>query len=141
MDPTTQTATTQTSQISPTDPRLAKFRVPQVVFEKYSDLIPLILDTQSMNDEEKSYWFQILPIMTDEQVQKLRNILITEKDQLAKLDKEYEEEMDTLNKKHLNQWSAYKAQEKREEIKKEETSLEAKESETEEELLSQLSSI
>ncbi len=57
----------------------SKFYIPAVVQEKYPNLVPLILETESMDDEEREYWFQILPIMTPEQVEKFREILISEK--------------------------------------------------------------
>ena len=59
-----------------------KFEIPETVRAQYPDLVPLILETESMNDDERRYWFQILPIMTPEQVLKLRDILANEKKQL-----------------------------------------------------------
>ena len=59
----------------------SKFHIPQAVKDDYPELIPLIIQTESMDDEEREYWFQILPIMTDEQVEKLREILVNEKQQ------------------------------------------------------------
>lgn len=44
-----------------------------------------------MNDDERRYWIDILPLMTDEQVQKLEGILTREKDQLATIDQQYAE--------------------------------------------------
>ncbi|MBI4280922.1 glycoside hydrolase family 25 protein [Candidatus Uhrbacteria bacterium] len=63
------------------------FDIPKSVEQEYPDLIPLILQTKSMNDDERQDWFQILPLMTDEQVQKLREILTNEKkEELGRLD-------------------------------------------------------
>ena len=53
------------------DDIFSKFDIPETVKQQYPDLIPLILQTESMTDDERQYWFQILPIMTDEQVKKL----------------------------------------------------------------------
>lgn len=63
--------------------------IPKLIREKFPDLIKLIYETESMNTEEREYWLQIMPIMTEEQISKFRGILVNEKDQLAKLDKEY----------------------------------------------------
>jgi len=41
-------------------------------------LKPLIIDTESMDSDEKQYWFDILPSMSIEQVIKLLDILIEE---------------------------------------------------------------
>lgn len=123
------------------DPRLSKYKIPQVVKDKYPDLVILIIETKSMNDQERDYWFQILPIMTDQQVERLRNILTTEKQQLATLDKEYETEMNKLNQKDMHAWNSFEAKEKREEIQKEESADQVKETAKEEELLATLAEI
>ena len=115
-----------------------KFNIPQTAQDKYPDLIELIINTESMNDEERDYWFQILPIMTDEQITKFRGILVNEKEQLAKLDQEYEEEIERLNEKHLIEWQEFETKQKREKIKKAETTHEEAESEEEERILDEL---
>jgi gamma-glutamylcysteine synthetase len=61
---------------------------------KFPDLVQLILSSESMNDEERQYWVNILPIMTPEQVQNLRDILDNEKKQLADIDKKYSSQID-----------------------------------------------
>lgn len=115
-----------------------KFEIPETVKQQYPDLIPLILGTESMNDDERQYWFQILPIMTDEQVGKLREILTNEKNQLAQLDKDYETELKQINQKHVSEWKTFEAKEKREKLKKAEAGAEKTEKEKEEELLKKL---
>lgn len=129
---TTGGATTATATTA------SKFHIPQAVKDLYPDLIPLILHTESMDDEEREYWFQILPIMTDDQVDKLREILVNEKDQLAKLDAEYEAELKKINEKHLSEWEAFEYEQTREKIQKEEAAYEADESSLEEDLLNKL---
>ena len=49
---------------------------------KYSELVKLILETDSMEDEERQYWFDILPSMNDEQIDRLFEILDTEKKEI-----------------------------------------------------------
>jgi hypothetical protein len=115
-----------------------KFEIPETVKQQYPDLIPLILGTESMNDDERQYWFQILPIMTDEQVGKLREILTNEKSQLAQLDKNYEAELKQINKKHVSEWKAFEAKEKREKREKTEAHVEKTEKEEEEDLMKKL---
>lgn len=113
-------------------------RVPEEVAKKYPDLETLITGTESMTPEEREYWFQILPIMTDEQIQKLRGILLHEKDQLAKLDSEYESELLKLNDKHLLEWKEHEVKEKRDKRAAEEAAHEAAEKAAEEDILKQL---
>lgn len=115
-----------------------KFEIPETVRKQYPDLIPLILQTESMNDDERQYWFQILPIMTDEQITKLREILTNEKNQLQQLDKDYEQELKRINDKHVAEWKAFEAKEKREKLKSAESTAEHAEKTTEEDLLKKL---
>jgi len=94
-----------------------------------------------MTDAERTYWFQILPIMTEEQVEKLRKILIREKDQLAKLDSEYEKELNRINDKHIVEWKEFEARKAREKRQKAESAHEAEEAKAEEDILSQLDEV
>jgi hypothetical protein len=118
-----------------------KFAIPKKVTEKYPDLVALIKETESMDDEERQYWFQILPVMTDEQIKKFKNILITEKDQLAELDKEYEDELNRLNEKHLLEWKEFETKEKSKALQEAETKSNVAEEEMEEDLLAQLGDV
>ena len=73
MDPaTTQTTAAGASSGQTKDD---KYNVPQVVLDKYPELVELIKKTESMSVEEREYWFQILPIMTEDQVTRLKKIL------------------------------------------------------------------
>lgn len=67
--------------------------VPPAVREKYPALIDLILKSESMNDGERQYWVDILPVMTPDQVEQLRTILQNERDQLAAIDAKYAQEI------------------------------------------------
>ncbi|MBT5017081.1 hypothetical protein HN748_02070 [Candidatus Peregrinibacteria bacterium] len=118
-----------------------KHRVPDYIREKYPNLEQLINETESMTNEEREYWFQILPIMTDKQIQKLRGILIHEKEQLAKLDKEYETELSKLNQKHIMEWKEQDRKEKRDTLKKQEVEAEKEEKDAEAELLEQMEAL
>ncbi len=118
-----------------------KFHIPQAVKDNYPNLIPLIINTESMDDEEREYWFQILPIMTEDQVAKFKNILVTEKQQLEKLDQEYEAELAKINEKHLQEWQAFEAKQQREALEEKEKAHEDQESSTEEKLLKKLQNL
>ncbi len=119
----------------------SSYTVPAIVTEKFPDLITLIKETESMNEEERNYWFQILPIMTEDQIKKFRDILVTEKEQLASLDKEYEKELQKLNEKHLLEWKDFEAKEKRKALTTAEDASKAQEQAGEEELLKRLSQV
>lgn len=115
-----------------------KFNIPAVVLEKYGDLVELIKKTESMSDEEREYWFQILPIMTADQVNRLKTILQEEANQLSKLDTQYQDELTKLNKKHLEEWNVFQKKQEREALQAEEASHEAAEAKAEEEVLKNL---
>lgn len=83
---------------------------------KYPDLIELVLGSESIDNNEKQYWFDILPSMTDEQIDRLFNILMTEKRQLEELNVKYQDEIKTLNEKHLIQWQSLQSQKTKEKI-------------------------
>ena len=118
-----------------------KYPVPALVKEKFPDLMQLIKETESMNEEEREYWYQILPIMTEDQIKKFRDILVNEKQQLTTLDKEYEQELSKLNEKHMIEWKEFETKEKRRSIATAEQASKDKEKQDEEELLKRLSQV
>ena len=118
-----------------------KYIIPALVREKFPDLVKLIYETESMNDEEREYWLQIMPIMTEEQIVKFREILVNEKDQLSKLDNEYEQEMGRIDARKTPEIDGAKLKEKMAEIKQKETVREEAEVAEEEELLKKLEGI
>ena len=46
--------------------------------KKFPKLVEQILASQSMDTEEREYWLGMLPVMTDDQVTELRDILDSE---------------------------------------------------------------
>jgi hypothetical protein len=63
--------------------------VPPQTQQQFPNLVALILKSESMNDEERKYWINILPAMTPEQQTSLTEILTNERDQLAAIDAKY----------------------------------------------------
>jgi transketolase len=116
----------------------SKFKIPQAVRDKYPELVEQILKTESMTDEEREYWFQILPIMTPDQVTRLRKILDEEAKQLKELDSEYQDELKKLNTKHMQEWNEFEKTKEREARQQAEAHAEAEEKETEDQLLADL---
>lgn len=92
---------------------------------RFPELIDLILNSESIDNAQKQYWLDILPSMTNAQIDRLFNILMTEKIEIEKLDLQFQEDVKALNEKHLIQWQALqskKAKEKIAEAEKEDTS-------------------
>jgi hypothetical protein len=69
-----------------------------------TELISLIIDTESMDKDEKQYWLHHLPNLGDGPIARLLNILRTEKQKLANLEKKYQEEKRQLDIKHSKEW-------------------------------------
>lgn len=116
----------------------ALYIVPALVREKFSDLIKLIYETESMNTEEREYWLQIMPIMSEEQIKKFRDILVNERDQLSKLDQEYDSEMSRIGQSHTAVLDEAKMKEQMQNIKQAEAKNEKTEAGEEEEILKQM---
>lgn len=80
------------------------FEVSDELQVKFPELIELIIATESMDDDERQYWFDIMPSMTDAQIDRLFDILETEKRKLQELEVKYQKEIKALNEKHLIEW-------------------------------------
>jgi len=87
---------------------------------KYPELITMILATESMDDDERQYWFDIMPSMTDSQIDRLFSILDTEKKKLEELEVKYQEEIKDLNEKHLIEWQDFQMKDSKKKIAAEE---------------------
>jgi len=96
------------------------FSVLDEIQTKYPRLIELVLATESMDDTERQYWFDILPSMNADQVQRLTDILETERKKLDELEKKYQTEIENLNEKHVVEWQWLELKKKKEEIAQQE---------------------
>lgn len=96
------------------------FQIKDEMQAQYPELITLILETESMDDDERQYWFDIMPSMTDEQVDRLYNILDTEKKKLQELESKYQSEIKNLNEKHLIEWQEFQMKDSKKKIAAEE---------------------
>lgn len=67
---------------------LADFTVPAGFLED-TELVTLVMTSDSMNDKERQYWFNLYEVMTPSQVEKLRGILTRERDKLAEIEAKY----------------------------------------------------
>lgn len=80
------------------------YNITEELQASFPDLIKLILATESMNDDERQYWFDIMSSMTEEQIDRLFDILETERKKLEELELKYQKEIKNLNEKHLIEW-------------------------------------
>jgi len=70
-----------------------------------STLLKLIAETESMDDFEKTYWEEILPSMSEDQITRFTDILQRERDALDALALKYNNEMQVMNEKP--EWKEY----------------------------------
>lgn len=116
-----------------------KFTIPEEFLTAMPDLIILVLNSKSMdNAEEKQSWFNLMPMMNKEQMDKLRDILTREKQKLEEIEKKYEQKKGELKDKYTQKWDNVVNMKRVEEIKKQEALAEQKEKHDEEALLNQL---
>ncbi len=116
-----------------------KFTIPDEFLTTMPDLIVLILNSKSMdNAEEKQSWFNLLPMMNKDQIDKLRDILTREKQKLAEIEQKYEQKKDELRDKYTQKREDMVYTKRMDEIKKEEAIHEQKEDQEADNLLTQL---
>ncbi len=94
------------------------FTISDEMLAKYDELIKMVLATESMDDDERQYWFDIMPSMTESQVDRLYNILDTERKKLQELEIKYQEEIKDLNEKHLIEWQEFQMKDSKKKIAK-----------------------
>ena len=115
------------------------FTIIDEIQAQYGELITLVLATESMDNSEKQYWFDILPSMTDDQIDRLFDILETERKKLEELEIRYQEEIRTLNEKHLIEWQEFQTKDTRNKVSEKEAS--DKKNDDTENILSMLNNI
>lgn len=124
-----------------TDPQTAGLTIPDETKEQFPELVNMIIDSQSMNDEERQYWVDVLPIMTDEQIANLRDILINEKEQIEEVNKTYDKEVDDVIDDSVLEFDEFKYKEKKRMRQEAEKMFEKEEHEREAALLEEISNM
>ena len=94
------------------------FTIADEVLAQYDELVKMILSTESMDNDERQYWFDIMPSMTESQIDRLYNILDTERSKLQELEVKYQEEIKDLNEKHLIEWQEFQMKDSKKKIAK-----------------------
>ncbi len=92
------------------------FNIPEAFLKTDATLVQLILESKSLAEHgEKQNWFNLLAIMSDEQVDKLRDILTREKQKLAEINEKYAKKQEEINQKYQQSFNPevyYQAQAK-----------------------------
>lgn len=91
------------------------FTIDDNSLNQYSDLVVLILNSKSLSDNaEKQNWFNLLTIMNEEQILKLKEILTREKEKLEEINQKYAKKQEEINWKYqqiFNQQTQLQAKE------------------------------
>lgn len=84
-----QTQITQ-NQLTKEQIALLKSLVTPEMIHSYADIVQLLFQTPSLGFEEKKYWLELLPFMSEQHVERLRNILVTERKKMNDLEVRYQ---------------------------------------------------
>ncbi len=116
-----------------------KFTISDTFLEKETDLTILILKSKSLaKDEEKQSWFNLIPMMNEDQMGKLRNILTREKDKIAEIEAKYEKKKEEIKEKYQSKFDAVEYSKKMSNMKNNEDNVREKEVEEADSLLENL---
>ena len=115
------------------------FVIPASLQEREPELVDLILKSESMDDGERQYWFNLLEVMNEEQVEKLRGILTREQEKLAAIDKKYGKKAEV--DPEVAQQKAESRIERQKDLKQREAEHNAKEEAEQEAILAELDNL
>ena len=136
----TATATpVATGNLTPEQIAELKSLLQQETVEQYPDIIQMVFQTPSLVFDEKKYWLQLLPLMAEEHVERLRTILLTERQKLAEINARYEQGVSALEQ--AARPSQEELMKKREEIRAKEEAAAHHENADENQLMQQLEEV
>lgn len=115
--------------------------IPQETSQRFPELIELIKGSKSMNDEERQYWVDALPIMSEDQLQNLYSILDNEKKQLAEAAKSYTSGMEAAENRAKRAFDENAYREKKRLLHSEEAQHEQAEQAEEEAVLAEIAKL
>lgn len=116
-----------------------KFVIPENFLNEDPNLISLVLRSKSIDKpEEKQSWFNLLSIMNKEQVDRLRDILIREKQKLEEIDKKYEQKKEEIKQKYESRFQAVNYEKTMDKLEENETKHKEKDQNEAENLLNQI---
>ena len=94
----------------------ANYSIPDDMLYTNADLVVLVLESKSISEQkEKQSWFDLYPLMNQEQIDKLRDILTREKEKLAEIEARYQAKQEEIKKKYEQTYTsgAYQQQQDR----------------------------
>ena len=92
------------------------YAIPDDMLQTNADLVVLVLESKSISEQkEKQSWFDLYPLMNQEQIDKLRDILTREKEKLAEIEAKYQARQEEIKRKYEQTYAsgAYQQQQDR----------------------------
>ena len=116
-----------------------EYTIPDNFLETEPNLVILLLKSKSLaKKEEKQSWFNLIPMMNEDQMMKLRNILNREKEKIAEIEAKYEKKKSEIKEKYQTKFDAVEYNKKIANMKSNEEDLREKEVEEADSLLENL---
>jgi len=69
---------------------IADFHIPKWFIAREPRVVELVLRSESMDDKERQYWFNLVDVMKTPQLEKFKGILEKERGKLDEIEKKYE---------------------------------------------------
>ncbi len=119
--------------------RASKFEIPDYFLENHPDAVILVLNSRSLSkDEEKQNRFNLVPMMNEEQISKLKDILIRERDKIAEIEEKYWKKKEEIREKYQARFDAVTYEKTMSNMKNKEELVREQEKEEAEDLLKNL---
>ena len=94
------------------------YSIPDDMLQTNADLVVLVLESKSISEQkEKQSWFDLYPLMNQEQIDKLRDILTREKEKLAEIEAKYQARQEEIKKKYEQTYASGAYQEQQDRIR------------------------
>ena len=96
----------------------SNYDIPDAMLESDADVVILVLESKSISDQkEKQSWFDLYPLMNQEQIDKLRDILTREKQKLSEIEAKYQAKQEEIKKKYEETYASGAYQEQQDKIR------------------------
>jgi hypothetical protein len=115
--------------------------IPEETGKRFPKLVEMVQKSSSMNQEERQYWIDVLPIMTDDQIKNLDEILTNEQKQLARAEEDYSKQVNEKTAPIAKKFDVTKVKEKKRILTAAEKKSEKQEQKEEENILKKLEEI
>ncbi|HCB51470.1 TPA: hypothetical protein DEP21_02745 [Patescibacteria group bacterium] len=117
----------------------SEYSISDSFLENKPELISMILKSKSMEaKKEKQSWFDLLPVMSPEQMEKLVDILTREQQKLVEIEKKYEQKKIDVINNYVQRFNESSYQNKIFQLKQNEAIHEQKDAEEADQLLNNL---